>query len=122
MAKIILQPSRIGMTVPIAVSKINLLPDFFVRIVKNYNLEVMNSIQFNGQMVSMDFIYDKINEDPALKQQVKQFYNPKIQPLGGVSPWKALGCSSTPALWTSSTLKIFLEQPDLNFQDRYSRS
>ena len=118
MAKIILQPSRIGMTVPIAVSKINHLSDFFIRIVKDYNLEVMNSIQYNGQMISTDFIYDKINEDPALKLQVKQLYNPKIQPLGGDSPWNALECSDTPALWTSSNLKIFLEQSYFNFQEQ----
>ena len=118
MAKIILQPSRIGMTFPMAVSKINFLSDFFIRIVKDYNLEVMNSIQFNGQMISMDFIHNKIKEDESLKEQVKQLYNPKIQPLGDTSPWNKLGCSSNPALWASSSLKTFLEQPDFNFQER----
>ena len=34
MARIILQPSRIGMTVPMVASKINLLSDFFIRIIK----------------------------------------------------------------------------------------
>ena len=121
MAKIILQPSRIGMTFPMAVSKINLLSDFFIRIVNDYNLEVMNSIQFNGQMISMDFIHDKINEDASLKEQVKQLYNPKIQPqftLDDTSPWNKIGCSSNPGLWASSSLKTFLEQSDFNFQER----
>lgn len=118
MAKIILQPSRIGMTFPMAVSKIEFLSDIFIRIVNDYNLEVMNSIQFNGQIISMDFIHNKINEDTSLQQQVKQFYNPKIQPLGDASPWNKLGCSGTPALWTSSSLKTFLEQPNFNFQER----
>ena len=109
------------MTFPMAVSKINLLSDFFVRIVKDYNLEVMNSIQFNGQMISMDFIHDKINEDASLKEQVKQLYNPKIQPqftLNDTSPWNKLGCSSYPGLGASSSLKTFLEQSDFNFQER----
>ena len=66
----------------------------------------------------MDFIHNKINEDASLQQQVKQFYNPKIQPLGAASPWNKLGCSGTPALWTSSSLKTFLEQPNFNFQER----
>lgn len=118
MTKIISQPSRIGMTFPMAVSKIYLLSDFFIRIVKEYNLEVMNSIQFNGQMISLDFIHNKINEDASLKEQVKQLYNPKIQSLGDTSPWNKLGCSGTPALWTSSSLKTFLEQPNFNFQER----
>ena len=103
MTKVILQPSRIGMTVPIVASKINLLSDFFVRIINDYELEIMDSIQFNGQMISLDYIQDQINRDSSLKQQVKTHYNPKIQPLGGQSPW-------------NSSLSIFLEQPDFNFQ------
>ena len=103
MTKVILQPSRIGMTVPIVASKYNLLSDFLIRIINDYELEIMDSIQFNGQMISLDYIQDQINRDSSLKQQVKTHYNPKIQPLGGKSPW-------------NSSLSIFLEQPNFNFQ------
>ena len=103
MARIILQPSRIGMTVPMVASKINLLSDFFMRIIKDYNLNVMDSIQFNGQMISLDFIQHQIRHDASLKQQVKNHYNPKIQPLSGNSPLQ-------------TSLKTFFEQADIYFQ------
>ena len=104
MARIILQPSRIGMTVPMVASKINLLSDFFIRIIKDYSLNsVMNSIQFNGQMISLDFIRHQIQQDASLKHQVKNHYNPKIQPLSGNSPWQ-------------TSLKTFFEQTDFDFQ------
>merc|ERR1712131_41078 len=54
-------------------------------------------------MISLDYIQDQINRDSSLKQQIRSHYNPKIQPLGGKSPW-------------NSSLSIFLEQPNFNFQ------
>ena len=54
-------------------------------------------------MISLDFIQHQIQQDAALKQQIQNHYNPKIQPLNGASPWQ-------------SSLKIFLEQADFDFQ------
>ena len=63
----------------------------------------MTSIQFNGQMISLDFIQHQIQQDSSLKEQVKNHYNPKIQSLSGNSPWQ-------------SSLKTFFEQADIDFQ------
>ena len=58
-------------------------------------------------MISLDFIQHQIQQDASLKQQVKNYYNPKIQSLSGKSPWQSRLLSS---------LKIFLEQADFDFQ------